>query len=418
MKIAGIIAEYNPFHQGHAYQISRTRQEAGAQYVIAVMSGDFVQRGAPAVFDKYLRTEAALLGGADLVLELPAVYACASAEFFASGAVSLLHGLGCVELLSFGSELGDTRMLMEIAQILCEEPEAFRKLLRKNLQAGASYPGARAAALESYMAGTSVFQESSASPESLRQLLGQPNNILAVEYCRALLKFQSAITPFTVRRAGKGYHESGILDGFASASGIRRELFDAGNPSHISEALLSQIPEQARSAFLLAAQQGMQRTDDYSLLLACRLLDQTPDTLSSYADIPPALAQRIWKHRFSCRSFDSFVSLLKTKDSTYTGISRALMRLLLDIRQQPPASCPYARILGFRREAAPLLSELKKSSNIPLISKAADAGRLLCPPAGDIFSKDVYAANFYETVRCAKTGQELRHELRRPVVIL
>ena len=115
MKIAGIIAEYNPFHQGHAYQISRTRQETGAQYVIAVMSGDFVQRGAPAVFDKYLRTEAALLGGADLVLELPAVYACASAEFFASGAVSLLHGLGCVELLSFGSELGNTRMLMEIA---------------------------------------------------------------------------------------------------------------------------------------------------------------------------------------------------------------------------------------------------------------------------------------------------------------
>lgn len=417
MKIAGITAEYNPFHKGHAYQIDKTRCDAGAQYVIAVMSGNFVQRGAPAVFDKYLRTEAALMSGVDLVLELPAVYACASAEFFASGAVSLLDSLGCVNILSFGSELGKIEMLQSAAEVLTGEPEKFREALKENLKAGDSFPRARAAALRSYFDGANEVSE----------LLRQPNNILAVEYCRALLRFHSPITPFTVKRAGKGYHEDGLSGEFASASGIRKKLFSregtfsgswgqAASDASSSE-VLAQIPETAQSVFLHASAQGMQNAEDYSLLLAYRLLEQTPESLSLYADIPPALAHRIYKNRFACRNFESFVSLLKTRDMTYTGISRALMRLLLGIDHRPPLLCPYARILGFRRDAAPLLAVLKKSARIPLISKAADAGQLLAPEAYDVFSIDVRAANLYETVRCAKTGQEFRHELRRPVVI-
>lgn len=417
MKIAGITAEYNPFHKGHAYQIAETRARTGVQYVIAVMSGDFVQRGAPAVFDKYLRAEAALAGGADLVLELPAVYACASAEFFAAGAVSLLDALGCVDVLSFGSELGDRKLLWQAAEILISEPESFRKSLRENLRSGDPFPKARSEALKSYLGENGKIAE----------LLGQPNNILAVEYCRALLRFHSSIAPFTVKRAGKGYHEGGLSDGFASASGIRSELFSrreqVQTPSGyvpsaaVSDAVLAQIPDEAQPVFLRAAAQGLQSAEDYSLLLAYRLLEQTPETLSRHADIQPALAQRIYKNRFSCRSFDSFVSLLKTRDMTYTGISRALLRLLLGIEHRPLLPCPYARILGFRKDAAPLLSLLKKSARIPLISKAADAGRLLAPEEYDIFSADIHAANLYETVRCAKTDQEFRHELRRSVVI-
>lgn len=409
MKIAGITAEYNPFHKGHAYQISKTRHDAGAQYVITVMSGDFVQRGAPAVFDKYLRAEAALMSGVDLVLELPAVYACASAEFFAAGAVSLLDSIGCVDILSFGSELGKIEMILSAAEVLTEEPEKFREALKENLKTGSSFPKARADALRSYLDGGNEVSE----------LLGQPNNILAIEYCRALLRFHSPITPFTVKRSGKGYHEDGLSGEFASASGIRKKLFSHENAFCGSlEEILAQIPEEAQSVFLRASVQGMQSTEDYALLLAYCLLEQTQDSLSLYADIPPALARRIYKNRFACRNFESYVSLLKTRDMTYTGISRALMRLLLGISSRPPLLCPYARILGFRRDAAPLLTILKKSSRIPIISKAADAERLLEPSAYGVFCSDVRAANLYETVRCAKTGQEFRHELRRPVVIL
>lgn len=417
MKIAGITAEYNPFHKGHAYQINKTRCDAGAQYVIAVMSGDFVQRGAPAVFDKYLRAEAALMSGVDLVFELPAVYACASAEFFAAGAVSLLDSLGCVDILSFGSELGKIEIIQSAAEVLTGEPEKFREALKDNLKAGDSFPKARADALRSYFG---VGNE-------ISELLGQPNNILAVEYCRALLRFHSPITPFTVKRSGKGYHEDGLSGEFASASGIRRKLFSQEDkfpscfeqvtPAASSREILAQIPDKAHSIFLHASAQGMQSAEDYSLLLAYCLLEQTPESLSLYADIPPALAHRIYKNRFACRNFESFISLLKTRDMTYTGISRALMRLLLGINHRPPLLCPYARILGFRRDAAPLLAMLKKSARIPLISKAADAGRLLAPEAYGVFCIDVRAANLYETVRCAKTGQEFRHELRRPVVI-
>lgn len=200
MKVVGIIAEYNPFHRGHEYQIRYVRETLGADYVIVAMSGDFVQRGAPALMEKYLRAEMALLGGADLVLELPIQVSTASAEGFAAGGVSLLDGLGCVDELCFGSECGDTEILMETARILVAEPPVYRDFLQKNLRDGMSFPLARSRALTSYVAKSAISDVSSGDghfifPEQMDSILSSPNNILGIEYCKALLRQNSSIRP-------------------------------------------------------------------------------------------------------------------------------------------------------------------------------------------------------------------------------
>ena len=192
MKVVGIIAEYNPFHRGHEYQIRYVRETLGADYVIVAMSGDFVQRGAPALMEKYLRAEMALLGGADLVLELPIQVSTASAESFAAGGVSLLDGLGCVDELCFGSECGDTEILMETARILVAEPPVYRDFLQKNLRDGMSFPLARSRALTSYVAKSAISDVSSGDghfifPEQMDSILSSPNNILGIEYCKESL---------------------------------------------------------------------------------------------------------------------------------------------------------------------------------------------------------------------------------------
>ena len=190
MKTVGLITEYNPFHKGHEYQIRYAREILGADYIVIAMSGDFVQRGAPALMEKHLRAEMALLGGADLILEMPVQTATASAEGFAAGGVSLLDGLGVVDELCFGSECGDTEALMNIAQILVKEPFEYRKLLQQNLRTGMSFPAARSSALIRYMRekATSVHNTFGVSSEHIELILSSPNNILGIEYCKALLR--------------------------------------------------------------------------------------------------------------------------------------------------------------------------------------------------------------------------------------
>ncbi len=196
MKVTGIIAEYNPFHKGHEYQIKKARELTDADYVIVVMSGDFTQRGAPALLDKYTRARMALACGADLVLELPVRYACASAEFFAGGAVSILDGLGVVDYLCFGSESGDTEKIAASAHALlsAEKDDEYRRRIRQNQKEGLSYPAARAKALN-------------LSDETDAQYWTLPNNILGIEYCKALTLSQSKIRPLTILRQGSAYHE-------------------------------------------------------------------------------------------------------------------------------------------------------------------------------------------------------------------
>lgn len=406
--ITGIIAEYNPFHNGHAYQIEQARLLTGCDFLVVVMSGDYVQRGAPAVFDKYTRTRMALACGADLVLELPVACSCASAEFFASGAVSLLDGLGCVDFLCFGSESGDLQSLMEPARILAKESPVFQEALRRGLSLGLSFPAARKEA----------FRACASNPD----ILDLPNNILGIEYLKALLQRESSIKPVTIKREGQGYHDTLLDSGFASASGIRRFLKQEEAPLSALPALKESLPDPVMEVLTDTLAHTLPVwEEDFSMLLRYELLRQSASDLTRYADISPDLGRRLKNCADKFSSFSEFVALVKTKDVTYTRITRALFHILLNLTGEDTrnsVAMPYARILGFRKDHSRILGLLKENSRIPIIPKAADYKTYLTPDLQPLFEKDLFAANLYETIAAAKQKRAFLHDLKRSPVIL
>ena len=406
--ITGIIAEYNPFHNGHAYQIEQARLLTGCDFLVVVMSGDYVQRGAPAVFDKYTRTRMALACGADLVLELPVACSCASAEFFASGAVSLLDGLGCVDFLCFGSESGDLQSLMEPARILAKESPVFQEALRRGLSLGLSFPAARKEA----------FRACASNPD----ILDLPNNILGIEYLKALLQRESIIKPVTIKREGQGYHDTLLDSGFASASGIRRFLKQEEAPLSALPALKESLPDPVMEVLKDTLAHTLPVwEEDFSMLLRYELLRQSASDLTRYADISPDLGRRLKNCADKFSSFSEFVALVKTKDVTYTRITRALFHILLNLTGEDTrnsVAMPYARILGFRKDHSRILGLLKENSRIPIIPKAADYKTYLTPDLQPLFEKDLFAANLYETIAAAKQKRAFLHDLKRSPVIL
>ena len=402
MKTVGIIAEYNPFHTGHKYQLDQIRQMLHADYIVIAMSGDFVQRGTPALFPKHLRTRMALSCGADLVVELPVSVSTASAEGFAKGAVRLLSGLGVTDVLCFGSESTDTQLLMELARILLKEPEPYRQLLTESLKEGLSFPAARSNALTLY----------THNPQ-LAALLSKPNTILGLEYCKAILSLKSSIQPYALKREGSGYHDTDLSDTFPSASGIRAQLF-----KEPLACFQDQIPSPAFSVFKKAIEEGLYLTEgDLDPLYRYRLLLETPASLQQYLDMNEDLARRICTHAWEYSTFTEFAAKIKTKNMTQARIQRALLHTLLQIRHTP-SDFHYARILGFRKSSSSLLSQIKKRGSMPLLSKAADAALLLPPADNALFQETVFASNLYQTMLSQKTGQPFIHEYSQPVVIL
>ncbi len=380
MKVAGLITEYNPFHKGHLYHIEQTKKVTGADTVIAVMSGNFVQRGAPAIMPKYLRTKCALLSGVSAVMELPVCYAVSSAEYFAMGAVSLLDKLGCVDAVCFGSECGEIQILEEIADILAEEPDDYKASLKDALKAGLSFPLARQQALKQYAG-----------------ILSAPNNILGIEYLKALKRLDSPIKAYTICRAGAGYHDTAISHDFSSASAIRANI---DSPSVMER----QIPKDCLAAIQDAYRQKFPiQSNDFSLLLKVRLLSETADSLTRYADVNPELANRIVNCRNHFLNVEQFCELLKTKELTYSRISRALFHILLEITRQDMANYGqaghifYARMLGFREADAALLGLIKRKSQIPVITRLSQK-KLLDFPGSSMLNTDIYAADLYESV--------------------
>ena len=323
MRTAGIIAEYNPFHRGHEYQIQYTKEKFGADYVIIAMSGDYVQRGTPALLAKHARANMALRCGADLVLELPVSVCTASAEAFAMGGVSLLDGLGVVDLLCFGSESGEISALKELAEILVEEPKKYKTLLRNFLSQGLSFPAARSQALTEYFKNPRNFSgddfDGVLTPlfNEVTRILNTPNNILGIEYCKALLRLGSSIRPVTVRREGMGYHDTLASNNlsdlrfdpasdtdsdsdFPSACAIRKLICgtdkNGGKYSDHTgyDILASQIPSDAFDIFKKVLSSGEFLTEDAlnSILSYC-LLQKNVSELASFLDVSENLAQRI-----------------------------------------------------------------------------------------------------------------------------
>ena len=411
MKTVGLITEYNPFHNGHAYHIEKAKMLTGADRVIVVMSGDFVQRGASAVMPKHLRTESALLSGASLIIELPVCFATGSAEYFAQGSISLLNQLGCIDSICFGSECGDLHLLKEIAQILADEPIEYQTALKQALKEGASFPAARQEALNIYS-------------DKYSEILASPNNILGIEYLKALAKIHSKIEPFTIKRIGAGYHDMDIDGQFSSATAIRSDIYQLADVNSSSESLpLTHIQTQVPSSCHELMKKNYQtrypvKADDFSLLLKAKLLSETAGSLSHYLDMSPELANRILRLRNDYLSFEQFCDLLKTKELTRSRISRSFIHVLLGITKDwltaMKAPAPYARILGFRRDHADLLGILKQTSDIPLITSPARA--VLADTAYQMLELDIYASDLYESVITDLYGTPFHNELTKQII--
>lgn len=409
MKVTGIIAEYNPFHNGHSYHLERARELSGADYIIAVMSGNYVQRGAPALLDKYLRCEMALSQGADLVLELPTLYATASAEAFAAGAVALLDLLGVADTLCFGSESGDIRKLEQLAVLMAEEEPEFQTALQRELRSGRSYPAARQRALE--LCGQTGGETAA--------LLTEPNNILGLEYLKALRRRKSAIRPCTIPRLKAGYHELAPSDGFASASALR-SLYARQELSSLS----GLVPQPVYR--LLCREYGRRFPifpNDLSTCLYYRLLmEKNADApLWQYQDTSPEIGARILRELPSFQSFEEFAARIKTRQYTLTRINRSLLHILLGIRttdykETPDCHIPYARVLGFRPSSSALLKAIKKNTSIPLITKLADADALLDACGRHMLSQDIFASDLYRRIQEEKYHQTLPNEYTQTII--
>ena len=414
MKIVGLITEYNPFHAGHLYHMQRARELTGADYCVVLMSGSFVQRGEPAIFDKYLRTKTALLAGADLVLEIPAAFSTASAHEFAAYGVALLSAIG-VDAVVFGSECGQIEILKQAAYALNHESAEFQERLRKGLKAGLTYPQARAKALgETQADGTRVenvedFHANTDVSNShiWSSILNSPNNILGIEYLRAAEDLHSPMEFYTISRKGSGYHEDTLADAnFPSASAIRGIIRNSlSKDKDLLDILASHLPAVTHPAYTGAVPVFV---DDFSELLNAAVLQM--QATFSIADLSPELAARLAKPPYFPLSFEERIQALKTRQLTYTRVSRALLHLVLGMREEDISRWKdegyalYARILGFRRQSSPLLSCLHKKSSIPLITKMADAAQNLSPSALALLEQEVYASHLYQTVRMKRSG--------------
>lgn len=359
MKVTGIIAEYNPMHSGHKYQIDFAKRDSDA--VVVIMSGSFVQRGAVAVFDKWTRAEAALLCGADLVLELPVPFAVHTAERFAFGAVSTLSRLGIVDRLCFGSESGDLTALEQAADILSHEPPAVSAEIQRLLQAGLGYPAARQQAFADLI------------PETL---LKEPNNILALEYLCAIKKQNSNLKPLTLRREG-GYHSTRTDGAFASAAAIRNAMQEDADFLHL-------VPPAVRKLYQNAVRYDTTKLDS---VIAYFLRTATPETLRAVPDVAEGLENRLIAAAKQYSTMDEIVAHTVTKRYTAARIRRILLAALLGLMPalsaEPPA---YARILGMNDTGKALLAEARKTAALQLVTKTADY-------TDAVFQKDILATD-------------------------
>ena len=361
MKICGIIAEYNPLHNGHLYQIEQVKKEFDA--VVVIMSGNFVQRGLPSVWDKWTRAKYAIDNGVDLIFELPCDFAVASAERFAFGGVYILNSLNLIDSICFGAESQLTELKKtaeELENIIISEPTSVPFHELRNLHVTNS------------------------------DIINKPNNILAIEYLKALNRLKSKITPFCIKRQGAGYNDEKPKEGFASATYLRSIL----SHKDCEKYMPMPLPDSKTVS-----------PEDFYQVLRYKILS---DDISDIGEIREGIENRIKECAFSCNTFEELLSSVKTKRYTRTSISRMLMQILLDIKKENMSKEPqYARLLGSNQKGREILSIMKERSNIPIITKGS------CGKIYPEFSLDVNAGDIYSLV----SGTALRQDfLKNPYI--
>ncbi len=403
MIVQGIVSEYNPFHNGHLHHIAASATATGADATVCVMSGNFVQRGEPAAFSKWARAEMALRSGADLVLELPAAYACASAEAFATGAVSILEATGLVDFLCFGSETGEIEPLDMAARVLADEPEDFRLLLRQGLDKGLSFAVARQKALAAWAAGQTgksgnpFIGQDATAPEnaegsslSIRKpdydasaftdTISAPNDILGVEYLKALRRIGSRMQPFTLRRLGRGYNDPILEGAFPSATALRKAMAEGGTPDDAAAA--NGMPETTLAVLRreMAAGRGPVTADHFLPVLLQRLRTATDAELTGLPWMEQGLHHRLRAAASDAATWDALVGSAACSRYPRTRIQRMLCALLIGLPGTLPAALSsagnvqYLRILGFNEVGRELLAIMRRRASVPIIGRSASWG--------------------------------------------
>ncbi len=363
MKICGIICEYNPLHNGHLYHLNKIR-ESGADGIVAVMSGNFVQRGDAAILDKFTRAKLAIQAGVDLVLELPVTYALAPAENFAMGGVAILSSLGNLTDLSFGSESGDIQLLQQAAQACRVCKTEYADVMDDFLRSGYSYPE-----VLSQMVKQLYGQETA-------EVLRQPNNTLAIAYLNALDALQSPMRPFTIPRKGAGHHSTSVNNGTASATYIRQYFAEGGDCRHMMPTYAWHALKQAASNGETGSMENLER------LILYKLRTTDPDEMHGIAEIGQGLEHRLYKAKRSA-SLEELLKNIQTKRYPMARLRRILLHLLLDIRTEDIQKYPpYVRILAFNETGRRILRESKRTRLLPvshslaeLAQTSSDAGR-------------------------------------------
>lgn len=387
-KVLGIIAEYNPFHNGHLYHLQKSLQVTDSSYSVAIVSGNFTQRGSTSLVDKWTKAEIALKNGIDLVLELPLLYSISSAENFAEGAIKILDSLKVVDYISFGSESGDISTLNMIADVLYKEPKAYKNILSHELSKGLSFPKARENALLMYLNDIRKFSN----------VLSSPNNILGIEYLKALKKYKSNIIPVTIERYNSNYHDTSYRGNVASATAIRNIVKNNG-----WDILRKVVPENTFSILLENIKVGHVVPDlsVFEKQIIYNLRKMSIQEIAQLPDVSEGLENAIKNAANSCNSVIEFLNIIKSKRYTNTRLQRILVYALLGITKKDidlsKKAIPYIRVLGFNNKGKYLISEVARANPkleiITSVKKYLDTSNN--KNSRYMLEKDIWATNVY-----------------------
>lgn len=401
IKVLGLITEYNPFHNGHKYHLEESKKATGCDYSVAIMSGNFLQRGEPALINKWTRARMAVASGVDLVIELPCLYASNSAEYFAFGSTYILNSTGLIDSICFGSESGEINWLSKVANLLAYESEEFKSSLNRYLDLGNNYPKSRELAIAECL--------------SLDYNISAPNNILGLEYIKNLIQLNSNIQVATIKRIKAEYNSININSNICSATAIRHILKSSNN--------LNELKNVVPTTTMNILQDGISDsyapifTEDFSQMLLYKIRSSSTDYIKTIHDVREGLEHRILRASLESTDYVQLLDLIKTKRYTETSIKRILIKILLDITQDmagtgdnkvPPS---YIRVLDFNKKGAAIIKKMKKTSSLPIITNLKKYTPQNPIAAGQL-NLDIKATNIYNLAlsksSLRKAGEDFR----------
>ena len=406
MKLLSIVAEYNPFHNGHKHHLLESLEKSHATHSMAIMSGSFLQRGEPALVDKWIRAQIAVKSGLDLVAELPFVYSCQSAEIFAYGAITTLDSLNVVDAVSFGCEDPDLNKIFQVAKILVEEPQEYKEVLKEQLKSGISYPKGRQYAVEAYLQGSG-------------DILSNPNNILAIEYMKWLYSLKSSIKPIAIQRVHAGYHHEKSVNNYAGATYIRNQIQKTNSVKNIENLLPKETTEQLS---IYEKTMIYNFLSHYYTLIVGDLLKTSKEDMKDTFDVKEGLENRILKASIGSSTMDELLDQIISKRYTKTRIKRILINQLLNHKEEyvykvfkNPNYTPYLRVLAFNDKGKEILREIREKSNIPIITNLSKDIKSLNEIQRYAIEKDVLSTNYYYLMtNPSKLNEDYR---RKPEII-